>query len=158
MKKLLTALPLFLMILGCTQAPMSTDGSELTARTADWEAALDAEDIDALVMIYTSDARLMPPNGEMASGGDAVRTIFGGMLEAGLSVDLVSIEAQASGDIGYDVGTYTMMDGDTVVDTGKFIEIFHRGDDGEWRISTDMWSSNVPVPPAAPMEEDENMD
>jgi len=158
MKKLLSTLPLILMILGCNQAPMSTDPSVLMARTAAWEAALDAEDIDALVMIYTSDARLMPPNGEMASGGDAVRTIFGGMLEAGLSVDLVSIEAQASGDIGYDVGTYTMMDGDTVVDTGKFIEIFQRGDDGEWRISTDMWSSNVPVPVAAPMEEDESMD
>ena len=156
MKKLLGTLPLFLMILGCNQAPMSTDGSVLSARTADWEAALDAKDIDALVMTYTSDARLMPPNGEMASGGDAVRTIFGGMLDAGLSADLVSIEAMASGDIGYDVGTYVIKDGDAVVDNGKFIEIFHRGDDGVWRISTDIWNSDVPV--AAPMEEDEPMD
>ncbi len=156
MKKLLTTLPLFLMILGCTQAPMSTDGSVLTARTADWEAALDAKDIDALVMIYTSDARLLPPNGEMVSGSDAVRTIFGGMLDAGLSADLVSIEAKASGDVGYDVGTYVIMDGDAVIDTGKFIETFRRGDDGEWRITNDIWNSDNP--PAAPAEEDEAMD
>ena len=157
MKKLITLLPLFLMITGCDQAAPPTDPSVLTARTADWEAALDAKDIDALVMIYTSDARLMPPNGEMASGGDAVRSIFGGMLDAGLSADLVSIETMASGDIGYDVGTYTIMDGDTVVDTGKFIETFERGDDGEWRISNDIWNSDVPVAVDEPMEEEEPM-
>ena len=156
MKKLLSTLPLFLMILGCNQAPMSTDPSELTARTADWEAAMDAEDVDALVMIYASDARLLPPNGEMTSGSDAVRAVFGGMLEAGLSVDLVSIEAQASGDVGYDVGTYVIMDGDAVIDTGKFIETFQRDDDGVWRINNDIWNSDNP--PAAPAEEDEPMD
>lgn len=93
----------------------------------------------------------MPPNGEMASGGDAIRTIFGGLIDAGISGDLTSIDAKISCDMGYDVGTYTLMDGDTVVDTGKFIEIFHRGDDGKWLITNDMWSSDLP--PIAPMEE-----
>ncbi len=78
------------------------------------------------------------------------------MLEAGLSVDLVSIEAKASGDVGYDVGTYVIMDGDAVIDTGKFIETFQRGDDGVWRINNDIWNSDNP--PAAPVEEDESMD
>ncbi len=156
MKKLLTTLPLFLMIMGCNQAPMSADPSVLSARTEAWEAALNAGDIDSLVMIYTSDARLLPPNAEMTTGRDAARAIFGGMIDAGISGDLTSIDARVSGDMGYDVGTYTLMDGDTVVDTGKFIEIFHRGDDGEWRITNDMWSSDLP--PAAPMEEDAPME
>jgi ketosteroid isomerase-like protein len=156
MKKLLVTLPLFLMIMGCNQAPMSADPSVLSARTEAFEAALNAGDIDALVMIYTSDARLLPPNGEMTTGRDAARAIFGGMIDAGISGDLTSIDAKVSGDMGYDVGTYTLMDGDTVVDTGKFIEIFHRGDDGEWRISNDIWNSDVPV--AAPMQEDEPME
>ena len=156
MKKLLTTLPLFLMILGCTQAPMSTDPSVLSAKTEAWEAAFNAKDIDGLVALYTSDTRVLPPNAEMVSGGDAVRTIFGGMLEAGLSVDLVSIEAKASGDVGYDVGTYVIMDGDAVIDTGKFIETFQRGDDGVWRMNNDIWNSDNP--PAAPTEEDESMD
>jgi hypothetical protein len=30
-----------------------------------------------------------------------------------------------------------------VVDTGKFIEIFHRGDDGEWRVTNDIWNSDM---------------
>ena len=156
MKKLLTTLPLFLMMMGCNQTPMSTDTSVLTSKTEAWEAALNADDIDALVMLYTSDVRLLPPNDEMVTGRDAARAIFGGMIDAGISGDLTSIDAKISGDMGYDVGTYTLMDGDTVVDTGKFIEIFHRGDDGEWLMTHDMWSSDLPA--AAPMEEDAPME
>ena len=156
MKKLLTAMALFLMIMGCNQASMSEDPSVLTAQTEAWEAALNAGDIDSIAMIYTNDARLLPPNAETAIGRDAARGIFGDMIDAGLSGDLISIEAKISGDMGYDVGTYTLMDGDTVVDTGKFLEIFHRGDDGVWRISNDMWSSDLPPP--APMEEDAPME
>ena len=156
MKKLLSTLPLFLMMMGCNQTPMSADPSVLSARTEAWEAAFNAGDIDALVMIYTSDARLLPPNGEMTSGGDAIRTIFGGLIDAGISGDLTSVETKVSGDMGYDLGTYTFMDGDMVVDTGKFIEIFHRGDDGEWLMTNDMWSSDLPPP--APMEEDPPME
>ncbi len=156
MKKLLTTLPLFLMMMGCNQTPMSADPSVLSARTEAWEAALNAKDLDSLAALYTSDARLLPPNGEMASGGDAIRTIFGGLIDAGISGDLTSVETKVSGDMGYDLGTYTFMDGDTVVDTGKFIEIFHRGDDGEWLMTNDMWSSDLPPP--APMEEDPPME
>ena len=156
MKKLLTTLPLFLMIMGCNQVPMSADPSVLSARTEAFEAALNAKDIDALVMMYTSDVRLLPPNDEMVTGRDAARAIFGGMIDAGISGDLTSIEAKISGDMGYDIGTYTLMDGDTVVDTGKFIEIFHRGDDGEWLMTNDMWSSDLPA--AAPMEESAPME
>ena len=135
---------------------MSADPSVLSARTEAWEAAFNAKDIDALVMIYTSDTRLLPPNGEMATGRDAVRTIFGGLIDAGISGDLTSVDAKISGDMGYDIGTYTLMDGDTVIDTGKYIEIFHRGDDGEWLMTNDMWSSDLPA--AAPMEDDAPME
>jgi len=156
MKKLLSTLPLFLMIMGCNQAPMSTDPSVLSSKTDAWEAAFNAKDIDGVVALYTSDGRVLPPNAEMASGGDAVRAVFGGLIDAGISGELTSIETRVSGDIGYDVGTYTLrLDGE-VIDTGKFIETFVRGDDGEWRMSNDIFNSDNP--PAAPMEDDEPMD
>lgn len=158
MKKLLATLPLFLMITACDQAPPPADSSVLSSRSEAWEAAINAKDVDSLAAIYTTDARLLPPNGEIATGRDVVRAVFGGLIDAGISVDLASIDTKISGDVGYDVGTYTMISGDTVVDTGKYIEIFHRGDDGEWRITNDMWSSDVPAAAAAkedaPMEED----
>ncbi len=145
MKRLLTLLPLFLMITGCNQRPPHEDSSVITSRSDAWEAALNAADIDALVALYTSDARVLPPNGKMASGSAAVRNEFGAMIDAGLSVDLTSIEAAVSGDIGYNVGTYTLRDGDDVVDVGKYMETWHRGDDGQWRYSNDIWNSDMPA-------------
>ena len=156
MKKLITALPLFLMILGCNQAPMSTDPSAIVAATQAWEAALNAKDVDGIVALYTSDARVLPPGAEMASGSDAVRTVFGGIIDAGFSGELTSIESKVFGDMAYDVGTLKLSVDGEVVATGKFIVTLHRSDDGEWLITNDIW--NMDAPPAAPAEEDEPMD
>jgi len=150
MKKIMTAIPLFLMIIGCEQGPPPTDPSVILARSAAWEAALNAKDIDAMVALYESNARLLPPNGEMVSGGAAVRNIFGGMIDAGLSGELESVETVVSGDFAYNLGNYTLMAGDTQVDVGKYMETWHRGDDGQWRYTNDMWSSDLPVARAGP--------
>ena len=65
MKKLLSTLPLVLMIMGCNQAPMSADPSEIVAATEAWEAALNAKDVDGIVALYTVSASrslLEPPD------------------------------------------------------------------------------------------------
>ncbi len=146
MKRLLLALlPLLLIVTGCNQAPASADPSVITSRSEAWETAFNASDIDALVDLYESDARILPPNAEMASGSDALRAEFGAMIDAGLSAELTSVEAMVSGDIGYNVGTYTLRAGDDVADSGKYMEIWHRGDDGQWRYTNDIWNSDMPV-------------
>lgn len=144
MKKMLLALPLFLLITACEQGAPAGDASEITARSAEWDAALNAKDIDAIVALYTDDARLLSPNRPMTVGPDGVRADFGGMIEAGLSVKLTSIEATVVGDIGQNIGTYVLSAGDTTVDVGKFIETWARGDDGVWRISNDIYNSDNP--------------
>jgi len=145
MRKLIIALPLLLVAIACTQSPPPTDPSVIHARSAEWEAALNAGDIEAVVALYESDARLLPPNEEMQSGADAVRASFGAMIDAGLTGKLNSVDTQIAGDIAYNLGTYTLMAGDTVVDTGKYMETWHRGEDGQWRYSNDIWNSDVPV-------------
>ncbi|MGI9271239.1 MAG: YybH family protein [Woeseiaceae bacterium] len=146
MRKLLLALPFFLMITACDQGASAGDPSEITARSAEWDAAINAKDVDAVVAIYTDDARVMAPNRPMTVGSDGVRAEFGGMIEAGLSVKLTSIDAVVAGDVGHNIGTYTLSAGDTVVDVGKFIETWARGGDGVWRISNDIYNSdNTPA-------------
>ncbi len=156
MKKLLSTLPLFLMILGCNQAPTSADPSEIVAATDAWEAALNAKDVDGIVALYTSDARVLPPGGDMASGSDVVRTVFGGIIDAGFSAELTSIESKVFGDMAYDVGTLALSVDGEVAATGKFIVTLHRSDDGAWLITNDIW--NLDPAPAAPAEEDASMD
>lgn len=109
MKKLIFALPLLLVTIACTQSPPPTDPSVILARSAEWETALNAGDIEAVAALYEGDARLLPPNAEMQIGADAVRAIFGGMIDAGLTGKLISMDTQVAGDIAYNVGTYTLM-------------------------------------------------
>jgi ketosteroid isomerase-like protein len=151
MKKLVTLLPLFLFITACGQSAPATDPSVITARSANWEVALNAKDIDALVSTYAEDARIMPPNDKPATGIDSVRAAFGAMIDAGLSGTLTSVDTAVSGDVAYNVGVYTLMAGDEVVDTGNYTETWRRGDDGEWYMTNDIWNSQMPVAPAAPM-------
>ena len=156
MKQLLTLLAAFFVIAACSQAPQSVDPSVITSRSEAWEAALNAKDIDALASLYTEDARVMPPNEKATIGNDAVRAAFGGMIDAGLSGTLTSVDAAVSGDIGFNVGVYTLLSGDDVVDTGKYMETWRRGDDGQWRMSNDIWNSDAAAQPAS-MPEAHNM-
>ena len=123
MKRLIALFPFFLVVIGCSQGPASTDASVITARSAAWDAALNAGDIDAIVALYTDDARVLPPNREMIVGADGVRAEFGGMIDAGLSVKLTPIETTVSGSFGYNVGTYVLSAGDTTVDVALMLTL-----------------------------------
>ncbi len=149
MKKTTLLLTLFVMAAACTQSAPSDDPSVITSRSAIWQTALNAGDIDTLVANYTSDARILAPNEKVAVGSDAVRAAFGSMIDAGLNGSLTSIEARVSGNIGYNVGIYELTVGGEVVDTGKYLETWQRGTDGQWRISNDIWNSDMPAAPAA---------
>ena len=91
----------------------------------------------------------MPPNDAAMRGHDAVRSMFGGMIEAGMSGELTTVEAIVSGDIGYRVGIYELQSGDETVDTGKFLETWRRDEDGQWRIANDIWNSDATAQPAS---------
>ena len=148
MSKKLLVLPLLIMLGACTPAPQEADPSVITSRGEIFEESLNSGDIDTLASLYTENARLMPPNGETSFGPDAVRTIFGGMIEAGLTGELTSLEARVVGDVGYNVGAYKLFSNGQVIDTGKYMETWQRGDDGQWRYTNDIWNSDLPV--AAP--------
>jgi uncharacterized protein (TIGR02246 family) len=145
----LTALSLLMIVaLGACAPSGSQQSPELAAAAGRWEAALNAGDLDAVVALYSEDCRLLPPNAEMAEGHDAVAAAFGEMIAAGLKGDLDTIEAVVAGDIGYRVGTYSLLAPDgAVTDHGKYIETWKLVE-GEWQISNDVWNSDTPAAPA----------
>ncbi len=154
MKRLLAIVPLglALVIASCDQAPPPGNPKIIEDLSVAWNEALNAGDLDTLTMVYESNARIMPPNGETLRGAAGVREIFGAMTEAGLTARMVIEEITMQESVAYKIGSYTLMDGDDVVDSGKFIETWRKGEDGKWRISNDIWNSNnPPVPPKAAM-------
>lgn len=155
MKRLLAIVPLglALIIASCNQAPPPGNPKIIEDLSTAWQEALNTRDLDTLTMIYTSDARIMPPNGKMMRGAEGVRATFGGMMEAGLTGETLIEEITMQDNIAYKIGTYKVMQGDSVVDNGKFIETWLKGEDGKWRISNDIWNSdNPPATPEQPMQ------
>lgn len=144
--KHLRFLTLAVLVVGIACAPPAAQESpELAAKAIAWEEAMNAADVEAVVALYSEDARLMPPNAETGQGHDAVRAAFGEMIDAGLSVDLETTEAMAAGNLGTRIGTYVLTSADGVeVDHGKYIETWEKVE-GEWVITNDIWNSDVPT-------------
>jgi uncharacterized protein (TIGR02246 family) len=145
MKRLLTLLSLGLVLTACDQQAPATDTTDLEVRSDAWETALNAKDVASLVDLYTEDARLLPPDGEMTSGKDGVRAAFGGMIDAGISGETTRVETTVSGNVAYIVGTFTLVAGGEQVGTGKYIETWRRSADGQWLITNDIFN-NDPSP------------
>ncbi|NND60125.1 MAG: DUF4440 domain-containing protein [Gammaproteobacteria bacterium] len=144
--RLTTCVLAVLCLTACEDPIVSYESAVIESRVIAWEQALNNGDVDALVEMYTRNARVLSPNKEMTAGSDAVRAEFGGMVGAGLVGDITTVEARHAGDIGYHVGLYTLGTADGgVIDRGKFIEIWRLEDDGHWRISNDIFNSDLPV-------------
>ena len=142
MRKMLWLLPLALITTACT------DTGGFTSRVSAWETAFNAQDVEAIVEMYNTDARLMPPNLPIMTGHDAVREMFGGMIEAGITVELETSSFEVALNTAHRTGTFkTLLNGE-VVDTGKFIETWNK-DEGAWRMSNDIWNSDNPPPQSA---------
>jgi len=151
MKKLVALLSLLLTLTACGQNSPSSDTTALEARSDAWESALNAKDVDALVDLYTDDARLLPPDGAMTSGREGVRAAFGGMIDAGIGGETTRVETTISGDVAYIVGTFNLTSGEEVLGTGKYIETWRRGNDGLWLIANDIFNNDPSPKPKTPM-------
>lgn len=155
MKRLLAIIPLgaALIIASCNQAPSPGNSKIIEDLSSAWNEALNTKDLETLTMIYATDARIMPPNGKMMRGAEGVRATFGAMMDAGITGETTIEEITMQNNIAYKIGSYKVMDGDNVVDNGKFIETWLQGNDGKWRISNDIWNSdNPPAAPQRPMQ------
>ncbi|MDH3745856.1 MAG: DUF4440 domain-containing protein [Acidobacteriota bacterium] len=120
----------------------SREGTEIAEQSKAWAAGFNSENPDAIAALYSGDARLMAPNAQMEQGSEAVRATFGAMIEAGLGIELDTVETRVAGDIGYRVGTYSLTAGGEEVDRGKYVEVWRKLD-GVWKITADIWNSDL---------------
>ena len=96
---------------------------------------------------YTEDARLLPANAPMVTGRSNILAFVKEFLAmGGPQITLKNTHIDASGDLAYGVGNYTMNMGGTT-DEGKWVEVYRRQADGSWKAVADMFSSDQ-APPA----------
>jgi uncharacterized protein (TIGR02246 family) len=123
------------------------DRAAIEAASDRWVAAAQAGQWDSVANLYSDDAVIMPPNMASGQGRASVREHLGAFppLES-MSFDHDDIDG--CGDLAYVQGRYTFrfnVDGQSVEDRGKYIEIWERGDDGQWRITRDIFNSDMPA-------------
>jgi uncharacterized protein (TIGR02246 family) len=165
MKKLLLILPLVFLLcftFGCQKAeevaeepgvkPLSAeDVAAIKATTEAFNQAVNSKDWEALAALYSEDAVLMPPNQPLVRGRKAILTWneeFPPMPE----FNIIALEIDGGGNFAYVLGTYSMtiaLEGlsEPIQDTGKYIEIHRKQEDGSWLIAVDMFNSDLPPPP-----------
>lgn len=104
---------------------------------------------DSAIMpsLFTSDAKILPPNGEAVSGRDAITAFWQAFFELGIAEALpVTHEVIQLGDFALEVGDYTALDKDQkLVDRGK-IMVLWKNEDGVWKYHRDTWNSSLPPP------------
>ena len=129
-------------LVSCTTAPppdtSAEDRQAIQAATKQWVDNYNSGNIDALVALYTEEAKLLEPNSQMIVGRESIQAIYQGFIDASVrDLQHTTIDLQVSRDMAYVDGKST---------TGnKYVEIW-RLEDGTWKMDVDIWNSSVPLP------------
>ena len=118
--------------------------------TTAWQFHVGAADWESLMVVYTDNAVVMPPNGPTLHGHDAIKTFMAGfppITDVSLTID----EIDGGGRLAFVRGTYTMTTqpegvAEPIQDRGKYIEIRRKQADGAWLIAVDIFNSDLPIP------------
>src|SRR5262245_5487580 len=135
------------------QAVYAQTAAEQAIRETDlaWAKAAAAMDLEATLSFFAADAIEMPPNAPLASGKDALRSVWFGYFRTpgfAMSWRPTKVEVARSGELGYSMGVYeqTMHDrmGKPVTDRGKYVTIWKKQPDGKWKAAIDTFNSDLP--------------
>ncbi len=150
------------MLAGCGSAPapaVDKKAEALKGLKAAEEAAIQAfekGDAELSASFYAPEAALMMTNMKLARGSEVKGMLKEIMADPNFSITFATqkLEVAESGELGYSRGAYvmTMTDPPTkkaVRETGKYLTVYARQADGNWKMVDDM--SN-PDAPAAPVE------
>lgn len=153
-----------LMALAACQ-PQSTDSAAFEKQAKEdvrkFIPAMNTGDVETLVAMYAADAEVMAPGNPRATGHDAIRALFtklsGEMQGAGITLELNDDDkAAASGELGHHSGSYVVKDASgSDIDSGNYLAVLQRQDDGKWLLIRDTWNSDRPPPPAPAPEAEE---
>jgi uncharacterized protein (TIGR02246 family) len=121
--------------------------------TQEWVLACNTKHLDDLLDLYVSDALVLRSNYPPVRGVAAVREFFFGALDAGLGeVEVEPIRVEVTGDMAYEAGRCKALvpgaSGKRREERGKYLWVLARQSNGEWKIASDCWSSDLTFVPA----------
>ncbi len=115
---------------------------------AQFAEAFNRGDVTALIGLHAEDALLLSPGSPEVRGREAIMAGFQELLDAGWKNMVFStVEIGSEGGLGYHVGKFAADvpadDGTTKPETGKYIDIYKRRDDGSWQVHVTIFNSDA---------------
>jgi ketosteroid isomerase-like protein len=112
---------------------------EMTKLNAQWDAAINDANFDALLPMYAADASLMPPGAPPVSGPNAIRDFF---AKRGTSIrnhKLELVEILPIGDYAYVTSRFkaSLVRGEeTTMLSGSTVKLYEHQSSGEWKVKS----------------------
>lgn len=115
-----------------------------------WLAAFNSGDAAGLALMYSPEAKILPPDQSIVSGYGAIEEYWKSFNPGNVRIEISEVESVKLGDNWFREGTYIGLyptEGEPRV--GKFIELWTKVDSA-WLIHRHMWSPNAPPPSETP--------
>ncbi|HXG81676.1 MAG TPA: DUF4440 domain-containing protein [Sphingomicrobium sp.] len=127
--------------------------SAVKAADAALQLAVAAKDLDKIMVHYADDAMLMPAAEPAITGKAAITAEWKHVLsipDIENSSELSRVEVSSANDLAYTMGSYrSRMMGETgvlVEEPGKWLSIWRKQPDGQWRIIVETYNTDIPPP------------
>ncbi len=151
----LLPVPLAVLLVACTaegpQVDVEAERNAVLAADRAWsESALD---VDGFTSYFTPDAVLLVGGAPAAEGLEAIRSDASELYGApgfALSWSASKADVSACGDLAYTIGNYEITSNDAagnpLTRPGKYVTVWKKQADGQWKVAVDAPSENQPPP------------
>jgi len=127
----------------------------------DWAIACNTRHLEDVLDLYGADAIMYRSNQPAVRGPAALREFFVAALDAGLGeAALETARVEIAADMAYEAGKFTALvpgvGGKRREERGKYVRVFSKDAEGDWKITLDCWASDLtlgveePAKPAPP--------
>ncbi len=150
---------LALGLVGCMRpVDVEAERARLLALDAEFAKTAQRRDLNAFLSYFADEVTLLPLYQPLANGKEAVRKQWEPILASpnvAMTWEPVKAEVSGSGDLGYTIGTYeqtvAVAGESSVTSRGKYVTIWRKQRDGQWKIVLDAGTPDQPpVVPSAP--------
>jgi uncharacterized protein (TIGR02246 family) len=124
-----------------------------------WAKAAAAKDVEQTIAYYSDDAIVLPPNATSAATKEAIRNVWKDMFASPslvISWQPTRVRVGKSGEMAWVRGRYELTKNDAsgkpIDDRGKYLEVWEKQTDGNWKCAADMWNSDLAASAPAPAE------
>ena len=118
---------------------------------AKFSEAIREGNVAGAVAVYTDDATMVPPDGDVVKGKQAIEYLYKKFFQMGMKeIILTTIEVGGGGDTAYEIGKSKVRiqpEGQAaMMDSTKYLVIWKRQANGTWKVHVDIWNVSVPMP------------